>query len=249
MEITVPIKLQRESDCIKLFPLQKNDLKLFDLLLQKNAPYIDSVFKTPLRAKTYDQVKTVWKLVEVIFFSMENRKPTTEEKKQLYEDLLEEYAERRPSKLNPDKLIPVHVSKSDTKACAYFIEGLMLHLSQYCDLNMDAQTEVRALLFEWSAFMGNLGAEFIDNCSESEYHQRHPYSEASGKGGTLHLHHIVHKGSHEELRHITANWVMLTPEEHNDLHSNGEEQFLCKYPHLRDKFNRAKSLRNKIYVD
>ena len=236
------------KDCVLIQPCNLADLSLFNNIKEKQQEYLVLELSTPIKAKTYDQVKTVWKLVDVIFCSqeLEKRKPTEEERRELYEDLLEEYALRRPSKVNPNKLVPVHVSKADTKACAFFIEGLMLHLANYCDLDVDDTTEVTHLLNEWQEWYGTVDAIDIDNVSMTEYHERHPYSEASGEGGALHLHHIVSKGSCERLRDVTANWVMLTVKEHKELHDYGEEVFLKKFPHLKAKFKRANAMKGIV---
>lgn len=248
MEFTANCIIREESGNIILEPLTPEERALFfkSIGCKKNIYVVNC--KSPRKDKTYKQIKTVWKLIGIIFESQEGRKPTSEELNNMYEDLLEEYAMKRKSALT-GKLIPVHVSRADSSQMAYFVEGLMLHLSQYCDLPMDAQTEVRALLFEWEYFRGmNDDPEKIQ-CTEEIYRERHPFSEASGRGGALHLHHIVTKGSHEELRHITANWVMLTWDEHKEIHEIGDEAFLEKYPHLRPKFEKAKSLRRKIYTN
>ena len=246
MEFKIDFVMKRCSDCVKIQPINKADMVLFDRLIAKNESVYKGTFGTPVHARTYRQIRTIWKLIEIIFISQEGRKPTEEERYELYEDLLDEYAEKRVSKISGN-LVPVRVSKSDTKAGAYFIEGLMLHLSQYCDLPMDAQTEVRALLFEYEYYKGMHGDEYVNQCSENEYRQQHPYSEASGKGGALHLHHLIPKGRNECLRHITANWIQLTAEEHHDLHLKGDEWFLKQFPHLRPKFEYAKELEKRTY--
>lgn len=240
MTFTTSFRIKRLADCVKLQPLDFGDLALFDKL--QGSEYYVGTFETPSKRKTYDQVKTVWKLVSVIFQSQEGRKGTKDELYSMYTDLLDEYAMKRPSSLNTEKLVPIHVSEADTKACAYFIEGLMIHLSEYCSLPMNAQTEVREILFEWENWRGNLGVDTVIQCSEQEYRERHPFSEASGKGGCLHLHHIVTKGSNEKLRHITANWLMLTVEEHEKLHRYGYKWFIETFPHLRGKIENAFSL-------
>lgn len=239
MEFTSRINIKKQELSYTISPLDYCDMQLFDRLIKENKEYYDLKLSTPVNHRTYDQLRTVWKLVTVIFQSQNERKPTEQERYELYEDLLEEYAEKRPSTIDKNKLVPVHISKADTKAGAYFIEGLMYHLSEYCDLNMTAQTEVRELLFEWEEWSGTLGFDSIVQCTENEYRERHPFSEASGKGGDLHLHHIVTKGSCEKLRHVTANWLMLTPDEHQKLHQYGYTWFLKTYPHLKGKIERA----------
>lgn len=235
----------RCADYIKLKPCNAGDMVLFDKLLASGCDHFKGTFGTPKKEKTYKQLATVWKLVDIIFKSMEGRKPTSQEARELYEDLLEEYAERRPSSVS-GKLVPVHVSEADTKACAYFIEGLMLHLAQFCDLPMDAQTEVRELFFLQEYYTGKFGADWITQCSEAEYRERHPMSEASGVGGALHLHHLVTRASCEALKNVTANWCMLLPSEHELIHKN-EKKFFELYPHLKPKWERAHMLKADVY--
>ena len=85
--------------------------------------------------RSFKQLNAVWKLVEVIFESMENRKPTESEKYDLYLDLLELYADKVPSKLRKDTLRSVHISESNTVAAARFIDGLLYHLATDCQLS------------------------------------------------------------------------------------------------------------------
>lgn len=246
MTFETEYRIKRCADHVKIQPVNLGDLALFDKMMQGGSETYTGTFSTPKKERTYSQLRTVWKLVTIIFQSMEYRKPTEDERYNLYLDLLDEYGEKRMNPIN-GRLIPVHVSDKDPKACAYFIEGLMLHLAQYCDLQMDAQTQVRSLLFEWELHTGKYGSEFVHQITESEYKLRHPISEASGKGGTLHLHHIVPKGECEALRHVTANWVMLTEDEHMELHRIGVDSWLNKYPHLVPKFARAKQLKAVAY--
>lgn len=246
MTFDTEYRIKRCADHVKIQPVDLGDLALFDKLMQSGSETFCGKFSTPKKERTYSQLRTVWKLVTIIFQSMDGRKPTEDERYNLYLDLLDEYGEKRPSSIS-GKLVPVHVSDKDPKACAYFIEGLMLHLAQYCDLQMDEQTQVRSLLFEWECHTGKYGADMVTQISESEYRLRHPISEASGRGGNLHLHHIVPKGECEALRHVTANWVMLTDDEHRELHQHGDTAFLSIYPHLEPKFARAKSLKKVAY--
>lgn len=243
MKFTTQVRMKMAKDCVLVQPCNLTDLQLFGKIIEKQKEVLICEVSTPIKAKSYDQVKTVWKLVELIFISQEGRKPTEEERRALYEDLLEEYAMKRPSNINPNKLVPIHVSKTDTKACAYFIQGLMFHLASYCDLNVQDSTQVKQLLAEWQEWYGSIDASEIENVSMAEYHEMHPYSEASGLGGDLHLHHIVPKGASEKLRDVTANWVILTVAEHSFLHNYGEKKFIERFPHLRNKFARANALK------
>ena len=244
MEFSTKIKLKKQEKSFVITPLE-NDHILFDKLLNTNNEYFLISISTPIVRKTYSQVKTVWKLVEMIFISQEGRKPTEQERRCLYEDLLEEYGMKRVSSIT-GKLIPIHVSQSDIKACAFFIEGLIIHLASYCELPLQAQTEVKQIIQQWHSFNGTRKIEDVENCSMEEYRARHIVSEASCLGGELHLHHIITKGSDERLRDCTANWIMLTIKEHQLLHQYGEKWFLRKYPHLKEKFERIKNYQSEL---
>ena len=80
------------------------------------------------RAKTFKQLGAVWKLVEVIYESQEGVKPTEDEKYNLYLDLLEEYAERVPSKISPNRTRAVRLSETNTVLAAHFIDGIFVSL-------------------------------------------------------------------------------------------------------------------------
>ncbi len=103
----------------------------------------------PLQKKTFKQLGAIWKLIEIIFMSTtpEMRKPTKEEMYDLYLDLLEEYADKKPSTIS-GKLRPVHISEANTMAAARFIDGLLYHLANVCDLQPALQADVRSLIYE-----------------------------------------------------------------------------------------------------
>ena len=67
--------------------------------------------------RSFKQLATVWVLVTVIFESMEGRKPTESERYDLYLDLLEEYADKVPSKITGE-LRSVRISESNTMAAS-----------------------------------------------------------------------------------------------------------------------------------
>ncbi len=189
--------------------------------------------------RSFKQLASVWKLVTVIFESMENRKPTESERYDLYLDLLEMYADKTPSKIKKDTLRPVHISESNTVAAARFIDGLLYHLATECQLSYDMQADVRKVLYEWEMWRGQQEKDFNDNATVSEWRERAVYSEASGLGGNVDCHHIVSRGSAPQFADCAWNVLALTREEHIFFHQNGWNVFLDKYPHLRGKVERA----------
>ena len=246
MEFYSSVRMKIVNGCIVIKPLRSEDLKLFQNLINEDKySYYDCKFQTPVDVKHFKQVKTVFKIIELIFISENGRKPTKEEKQEFYEYLLEEYAPKRINE-QTEELETVTLSNMTVSECAFFIEGLIIHLSTYCSLPLSAQTEVKQLIQNWYSYYGYVSIDNIENCTMEEYRERHPTSEASGEGGDLHLHHIITKGSDTRLRDCTANWIMLTVKEHRDLHDYGEEVFLRKYPHLINKFKRIQDYQKEI---
>ena len=189
--------------------------------------------------RSYKQLNSVWKLITVIFESMEGRKPTESERYDLYLDLLEEYADKTPSRFRKDTLRAVHISESNTVAAARFIDGLLYHLATQCELNYDLQADVRKVLYEWEIWRGKQEHAFKDDMPVSEWRERAVYSEASGLGGSVDCHHIVSRGAAPQFADCAWNVLALTREEHEFFHAHGWNAFFDKYPHLRGKVERA----------
>jgi hypothetical protein len=231
------------------------DKKLVDRFLAKKNEqeqrhgrelYINITFELPSPRRTYKQLRTVWKLVTVIFEAMEGRKPDESEKYQLYLDLLDVYGEKAPSKIT-GKMRPRHLSESNNRDAAKFIEGLMYHLAEYADLSLDLQADVRETLFMWEAWRGGLIDDPLDEgIGESEWRRTHNYSEASGRGGNIELAHIVSRARAPAYAHEPWNWLALTAEEHRMQHQGGWREFLQVYPHLRGRVARAISRAYKL---
>lgn len=196
---------------------------------------IDAQFQN----RTFKQLRAVWKLVEVIFISMENRKPTDSEKYDLYLDLLDVYADKTPSRLKKDTLRPVHISESNTVAAARFIDGLLYHLATECALSYDLQADVRKVLYEWEIWRGKQEGDFRDEMTVAQWRQTAKYSEASGISGDVDCHHIVSRGSAPQFIDCAWNVLALTRAEHEFFHAHGWNAFLGKYPHLKGRVERA----------
>jgi len=216
--------------------------------------YLVIEFNLEYQKRTFKQNSTVWKLVECIWLSMEKDPPTEEEKYSLYLDLLEAYADKVKSRITGE-LRPVHISESNSIEGARFIDGLLYHLTSIVgELDYNTQSTVFDVLQEWQEWRGSLEIDPMDysdiECTrlltESEWRERHRVSEASGHGGTIHLHHIVTRGSNKAAENKTWNWLALTQEEHLMLHTQGDYNFLRIYPHLKGKFTRANKLANQI---
>lgn len=194
----------------------------------------------PYQHRTFKQNNAVWVLVGIIFQSLENRNGTHEELYDLYCDLLEEYADKKPSRIN-GRLRPVHLSEMNTEQAGRFIDALLYHLATLCELSIDLQSDVRKFIYEWEEWKHKEENEFEEFTSVAEMREKVVYSEASGKGGPLHFHHIVTRGACPAAIDKTWNLMALTPDEHNFYHQQCKtwDEFLEVYPHLRGKVERA----------
>ncbi len=207
--------------------------------------------------RTFKQNSTVWKLVTVIFETQEGRKPAEDEKYDLYLDLLEAFADKVPSKLQPDRLRAVHISESNTFQGARFIQGMMDWLAETIDMPEYLQATVRDVFWEWSMWRGTLEKDPLDyedtamvqNSTETEWWKRHKVSDASGVGGILHRAHIVSRGSDHAHIEEPWNWLALSPAEHGDQHQYGWDKFLAEFPHLRGRVERARELAGKLPLE
>jgi hypothetical protein len=216
--------------------------------------FLEARLSLNYQRRTYKQNAAVWQLVTVIFQSQSenNRKPTEEEKYGLYLDLLEVYADKIPNRLT-GKLRPVHISESNSIEGARFIDGLLYHLATECDLEYGAQVTVQSVLQEWEEYRGTLEIDPLDyrdiECSdmvtEEMWRNRHPYSEASGKGGDIERAHIVSRGADALDVEKSWNWIALLHDEHMEQHRIGWDAFLQIYPHLRGRVKRARRLAGK----
>lgn len=205
---------------------------------------IDAAFQH----RTFKQLNAVWKLIEVIFMSEnpEHRKPTDQEKYELYLDLLELYADRIPNRYNKELRV-IHISEANTMAAAHFISNLLYHISTMCNLTTDLEADVRSVLYAWEIWRGKQEHDFSDDIPLEELRERIKFSEASGRQ-PVEWHHIISRGACPEAIKKSYNLIALTHDEHMELHNLGWNNFLDKYPHLKGKFERAKEKCNKLQV-
>lgn len=217
---------------------------------RNNREYILSVrFDLRYQDKTKKQTDTTWKLIELIWYSDNEDPPTIDEKDGLYKDLLQAYGVKTTNSITGEPR-PKSLSEMNSIEAAKFIQELMWHITNMCDLKLDAQSTVYEVIQEWEISRGEMEVDPMDysdiECTrlltESEWREKHKFSEASGQGGVIHLHHIVTRGSNKAAENKAWNWLSLTNEEHRILHDKGYDNFLRTYPHLKGRVARAKKL-------
>lgn len=267
MEIRVPVKAVLEKDgSILLKTTNRLNFELVRSLFKKKQEweqrnnkeyYLQAHLELNYQKRTYKQNRAVWILVTAIFESMEGRKPTEKEKYALYLDLLELYADKVPNRFKKNAVHPVHISDSNSAQGARFIDGLLYHLATECDLEYGTQITVQQIFQQWEEWRGSLEVDPIDyrdiDCTdlmpEAEWRQKHPYSEASGRGGHIVLAHIVSRGSNALGIDKSWNWIALLHEEHKQQHDIGWDAFLQIYPHLRGRVERARRLAGSLELE
>lgn len=204
------------------------------------------------RERTFKQQAAIWALLKIMFVSMNDYSPTHDELYDLYLDVLDLYANKRPNRFT-GALRPVHLSESNVEDAARLIEGIMGALADFCDLSLDAQSEVKKIFVAWQEHRGGMKLDPLDYdddgkpLSELAWREKHKVSDASGIGGRLELAHIVSRGANTKLIDNPENWLMLTYEEHRLVqHQNGWDEFLERYPHLRGRVLRARNLVSQV---
>lgn len=197
---------------------------------------IEATIDAAFQKRSFKQNNAVWKLVTVIFESENGRKPSDEEKYELYSDLLDIYGPMKPNK-RTGQLRRVHVSEGNTVEIAEFIDGLLYELSTRCNLHPDLQADVRSVLFDYAIWKAKQNIEYLNTLEDVRRHI--VWSEASGRRENLEIHHIVSRGACPQFAGNAWNLLVLTQEEHRFFHSHGWSVFLEKYPHLKNKVDLA----------
>ena len=154
-------------------------------------------------------------------------------------------------------LRPIHISEANSLEGSKFIDGLLSHLAAECGLKPDLQAAVQEVLQDWENWRGGqekdhtdyADAEQTEMLTGLEWRRKHVYSEASGRGGTIVLAHIVSRGSGAAGIEKAWNWVALLPEEHEKQHRLGWDKFLDIYPHLRGRVERARRIAEKLELE
>lgn len=247
--------ITRDGNSFVIKPATNADRVNLGLIVDENiGKYLSVSVKAQRSSKTYDQLKTAWALISLIFESMYFRKPNEAERKQLYAELLEEFADRKSSLLHEGETVPFTFSEMTSQQLSRFIQELINLLSDSCDLSAEAQTDVKELFLEWQDFMSSQEEDARDYYPNGEmipideWAKKNSVSFASGLGGALDKAHIVSKGADEIHRDCCWNIIMLTHEEHMMQHQIGWDEFLKIYPHLRGRVNRARRIAHKMEI-
>ncbi|MBO7123274.1 MAG: hypothetical protein J6V90_08350 [Treponema sp.] len=244
----------RKFDAGYLFvPATKADKQVMQMFCEESkGEYVTMDVTTSRKNKSYDQVKTVWALIELIYEVSQKVRPTTQQAASLYMELIMLYADRVPSLINIGEKIPVTLSQMDKEQAVRFIQCLINHLCEMGKLSDLQASSLTEIFQSFEEMKGGLDSDPVDKDSDgnwltvAEWKKRNNHSFASGRVGDLEVAHIVTRGSSPQNIESVWNLILLTHEEHIEIqHGKGWDVFLGIYPHLKARVNRARRMAEK----
>lgn len=208
--------------------------------------------------KSYDQVKTIFALINIRFQLQHHRNPTDTEQAIVYSQFLWKYADRVPNPLDPEEMVPVSLSEMSKAQAAAFISAIIADIYEYAgdSLTDTQQIELKEIFEEFQAANAYGIGNPIDYdkegnmLSEDVWREKNHFSFASGVvTEDLQLHHCLSRGAHPEFEHCSWNWIMLTEEEHmRIIHAKGGwQKFLELFPHCAPRIKNAYDMANELY--
>lgn len=208
--------------------------------------------------KSYDQVKTIFALINIRFQLEHYRNPTDTEQAFEYSKLLWKYAERGPVQEGSDELAPISLSRMSKSQAAAFISAIIADIYEYAgdSLTDTQQIELKEIFEEFTAANAYGVGNPIDYDKEGnllsmdEWREKNHFSFASGVDvEDLQLHHILSRGAHPQYENIAWNWIMLTEEEHmRIIHAKGGwKKFILIFPHTAKRIKNAYDMAHEMY--
>lgn len=250
----VPRKFSNGS--FLLIPASVADRSLLDNFCNSlGQKYVTVTINQAKGNKTYDQVKTVFALVTLLFESNYDRKPNDDERQKMYESLLWDYADKEPDILHPEREVPIHLSKMSKIQAAQFINALIALVIENCELSDRQQIEVKELFQEFkketSVGEGNPCDYDKDGnlLSLDEWCERNNVSMASGvMSEDLQVCHIISRNHRPDLTQCVWNLLRMTSYEHLEIqHRKGWGELLAIYPHLIPRVKAAYDRAGELY--
>ena len=207
--------------------------------------------------KSYDQVKTIFGLINIRFYIKNRRYPTDTEQAKEYSDLLWKYADRQPVE-NSEDTAPVPLSEMSKSQAASFINSIIAEIYEYGGdaLTDSIQVDLKQIFEEFQAANGYGVGNPVDYdkdgnlLSMDEWRIKNHFSFASGVvTEDLQLHHILSRGAHKAYEDKAWNWIMLTDYEHNRIiHAKGGwQKFLELFPHCAPRIKNAYDMAQELY--
>lgn len=241
-----------------LLPATPNDKRTLDMFCN-NLPqndYVRVVLSETKANKSYDQVRTIWALISIIYEIDNHSKPTAEQAALYYTHFINLYAPMQDDPLDPTKKIPVTLSKMTKYEATVFVNCLMKEAMQRMGISPDKSliVDVEELFTEFIEWRNKQKIDPIDVdengnwLSIDEWCERNPASMASGSTEELEVCHIITKSKRPDLRECVWNLLRMTHYEHIEIqHRFGWERLLSIYPHLTARVKAAYDRAGELY--
>ena len=248
-----------ENGCYLLLPATPADrISLNQFCDGIGQNYVTVTVNRSRGTKSYDQVKTIFALINIRFYLKYNRYPTDTEQAREYSELLWKYAERVPVAEGSEETAPITLSAMSKSQAAMFISAIIAEIYEYMGngLSDAMQIELKEIFEEFQSAngygVGNPNDYDKDGnlLSEEEWRAKNHFSFASGVSDeTLQLHHILSRGAHQAYEDKAWNWIMLTDYEHNRIiHAKGGwQKFLELFPHCAPRIKNAYDMAHELY--
>lgn len=193
---------------------------------------VKAMFQTETKDRTDPQLRLYWALVTLVLKVVNGRAPTEEERMEYHEDLKARYANRRPSRLHPEVLVPIGMSDGDISDAGALIDGVYQDLFDL-DLSTKQQSEAKDL---WKQYWEMGGQRYKD---EKDFRNRAKICCACGSGESIERAHIQSRGANHARIEDPTNYLPLCTKCHKEQHQHGVEEFLRKYPHLENRWRES----------
>lgn len=240
-----------------LLPATPSDRSLLNMFSESIGDRYVRINLTDLSAnKTYDQVRTVWALIDILYEIEHGAKPTVRQASLTYAHLIGTYAPLIDDPLDPSKKVRLTLSLMSKYEASVFINSIMSE----CLERMGKATEsslvfdVQDLFTEFIDWRGRQKKDpvDIDGSGEwltvDEWCERNNASMASGSKESLEVCHIITKSKRPDLKDCVWNLLRMTHYEHIEIqHRHGWERLLSIYPHLIPRVKAAYDRAGELY--
>ena len=240
-----------------LLPATPSDKRLMDSFASSVGDKYVRITLTEIKAnKTYDQVRTVWGLIEALYEIENHAKPTARQASLAYAHLISRYAPQVDDPLDPESKIPLTLSQMNKYEASNFINCIMSECMEKMGQSPDNAlvVDVQDFFTEFVEWRGRQRRDPIDIDENGEWLTidkwcgRNNASMASGSKESLEVCHIITKSRRPDLRECVWNLLRMTHYEHIEIqHRHGWERLLSIYPHLMPRVKAAYDRAGELY--
>ncbi len=248
-----------DNGCYLLLPATPADRILLNTFSENNGKnFVTVTVNRNKGTKSYDQVRTIFALIDIRFYLNKHRYPTETERAKEYSDLLWLYAERQPVAEGSTDTEPITLSAMSKSQAAMFISAIIAEIYENMGngLNDAMEIQLKEVFEEFQAANGQGVGNPIDYDKDGnlltmdEWRKKNHFSFASGVNTEdLQLHHILTRSSKPQLADVAWNWIMLTEYEHmRIIHAKGGwQKFLELFPHCAPRIKNAYDMAHEMY--